>query len=239
MYGWPYVALLPVTDALSTVLLSTYQTRLVCAHPACTVAQVLTVSYLRYMLEQSKYRLSASLSLAKVIVMNSLTFSFSLYNISLPMLTACNIFPCLYGCPLLGDSKTVYCDHVHVLSNAVPTAHTAIFPLGSGAGSVPHPTPPIFVSETPGVPLGSHNDTEARDSGRRLNHHVVKDPSLSQRMFLAPNSHTLQFSWYIICLIMWPSTVLLFAVFACMMPSNQHATPPPFNSDDRSQSFRM
>ena len=50
--------LLTVTDAEGTVLLSTYQTRLVCAHPIRCVPWLkpFTINYLMHMLQQLEYR---------------------------------------------------------------------------------------------------------------------------------------------------------------------------------------
>ena len=132
----------------------------------------------------------------------------------------------LHGCPLLEDSKTTYCPHVHTYFAS--TAHPVTSQLGSGAGSVPHPTPPIFGSAVGEVHSPTHSDIRASGSGRRLDVHVAKDPSVFQRIFLAPNSHIPQFSWFIICLMMWPSIVAVIALIACVVPSivMQTSTPP-------------
>ena len=118
-------------------------------------------------------------------------------------LLSCTASTC--GCPPLGDRKTTCCIYTpaqFMSTTALDITDVVTPQLGSGAGSVPHPTPPIFGSAVAEVHSATHSDIKASGSGRRLDVHVAKDPSLSQRLFLAPNSQTTQFSWSIFCLIM-------------------------------------
>ena len=106
------VLLLSVTDAKSTVLLSTYQTRLVCAILILHVPWLKPYNndtYLMYMLQQLEHRLS----LTSTMVTVSLVLVSLLY---LPHAFAC--VTVLHGCPPLGDSKTTYCDCMHALHPA-------------------------------------------------------------------------------------------------------------------------
>ena len=106
------VLLLSVTDAEGTVLLSTYQTRLVCAIPILHVPWLKPYNndtYLMYMLQQLEHRLPLTSTMVKL----SLVLVFC---ISLPTHIACDTF--LEGLVPLGRCKTLHCDRLHALSTA-------------------------------------------------------------------------------------------------------------------------
>ena len=106
--------LLTVTDAEGTVLLSTYQTRLVCARSISRVPWLKPYSndtYLMYMLQQLEHRYSP---LTSTMVKLSLVFVYCI--VSLPNHIACETF--LEGRVPLGHCKTLHCDRLHALSTA-------------------------------------------------------------------------------------------------------------------------
>ena len=176
------------------------------------------------MLQQLEHRLPFTSTMVKL----SLVLVCCIY---LPNHIACDTF--LEGLVPLGRCKTLHCDRLHALS----TAHSVASQLGSGAGSVPHLAPPISGSGAAAVHAAAHSDIEASDSGRRLDAHVTKDPSLSQRLFLAPNSSTETVSFHSLYSFMWPFLLLLLSVFACMMPASHNSHPPSFDPDDRVKLF--